>query len=64
MGGAAGSHVSVLPYTIHSVAVTEMRSVRRHTPPLGWHYVIIVLNSGAQRRGGRGGGGGGDGTGS
>ncbi|GJP50623.1 hypothetical protein CLOM_g9766 [Closterium sp. NIES-68] len=35
-----------LLYSIRSVAVSEMRSIRRHTPPFGWHYIIIVLTSG------------------
>ncbi|KAJ7539104.1 hypothetical protein O6H91_11G077100 [Diphasiastrum complanatum] len=33
-------------YTIRAVSLSEMRSIRRHTPPLGWQYVIIVLTNG------------------
>ncbi|KAL9260042.1 TBC1 domain family member 15-like protein [Drosera capensis] len=33
-------------YTIRLVEFTEVRSIRRHTPALGWQYVIIVLSSG------------------
>lgn len=34
-------------YAIRAVMLSEIRSVRRQTPPLGWNYVIIVLNTGA-----------------
>lgn len=34
-------------YTIRAISLAEMRSIRRHTPPLGWQYIIIVLQSGA-----------------
>ncbi|XP_024031875.1 TBC1 domain family member 15 isoform X2 [Morus notabilis] len=33
-------------YTIRAVPFTEVRSVRRHTPALGWQYIIVVLSSG------------------
>ncbi|KAG7533958.1 Small G protein signaling modulator 1/2 Rab-binding domain [Arabidopsis thaliana x Arabidopsis arenosa] len=33
-------------YTITAVPFTEVRSIRRHTPTLGWQYVIVVLSSG------------------
>jgi hypothetical protein len=33
-------------YTIRAVSLAEMRSIRRHTPTLGWQYIIIVLTSG------------------
>ncbi|CAM6040444.1 unnamed protein product [Sphagnum compactum] len=33
-------------YTIRAVSLAEIRSIRRHTPPLGWQYIIIVLTSG------------------
>lgn len=33
-------------YTIKAVPFTEVRSIRRHTPALGWQYVIVVLSSG------------------
>ncbi|KAL9260043.1 TBC1 domain family member 15-like protein [Drosera capensis] len=33
-------------YTIRLVEFTEVRSIRRHTPALGWQYVIVVLSSG------------------
>ncbi|XP_043700707.1 TBC1 domain family member 15 isoform X2 [Telopea speciosissima] len=33
-------------YTIRAVPLTDIRSVRRHTPTLGWQYVIIVLSTG------------------
>ncbi|XP_062148223.1 uncharacterized protein LOC133857109 [Alnus glutinosa] len=33
-------------YTIRAMPFTEVRSIRRHTPALGWQYIIIVLSSG------------------
>ncbi|KAL2619860.1 hypothetical protein R1flu_000065 [Riccia fluitans] len=33
-------------YTIRAVSLSEMRSIRRQTPPFGWQYIIIVLTSG------------------
>jgi hypothetical protein len=33
-------------YTIRAVPFTDVRSIRRHTPALGWQYVIVVLTSG------------------
>ncbi|KAL9326192.1 hypothetical protein ACSQ67_006837 [Phaseolus vulgaris] len=33
-------------YTIRAVPFTEIRSIRRHTPALGWQYIIVVLSSG------------------
>ncbi|KAG9450629.1 hypothetical protein H6P81_010594 [Aristolochia fimbriata] len=33
-------------YTIRAVSFTEIRSIRRHTPPLGWQYIIVVLQTG------------------
>ncbi|XP_058206888.1 uncharacterized protein LOC131320256 isoform X2 [Rhododendron vialii] len=33
-------------YTIRAVPFTEVRSIRRHTPTLGWQYIIVVLSSG------------------
>ncbi|KAL6226288.1 hypothetical protein ACLB2K_000251 [Fragaria x ananassa] len=33
-------------YTIRGVPFTEVRSIRRHTPALGWQYIIIVLATG------------------
>ncbi|XP_026448688.1 TBC1 domain family member 15-like [Papaver somniferum] len=33
-------------YTIRAVPFTDVRSIRRHTPTLGWQYIIIVLSSG------------------
>lgn len=33
-------------YTIRAVPVTDIRSIRRHTPTFGWQYLIIVLSSG------------------
>ncbi|KAF3961717.1 hypothetical protein CMV_013693 [Castanea mollissima] len=33
-------------YTIRAVPFTEVRSIRRHTPALGWQYIIVVLSSG------------------
>ncbi|XP_078150698.1 rabGAP/TBC domain-containing protein isoform X2 [Carex rostrata] len=27
-------------------SLTDVRSIRRHTPPLGWQYIIVVLSSG------------------
>nr|XP_011469988.1 PREDICTED: LOW QUALITY PROTEIN: TBC1 domain family member 15-like [Fragaria vesca subsp. vesca] len=33
-------------YAIRGVPLTEVRSIRRHTPPLGWQYIIVVLATG------------------
>ncbi|KAJ8753176.1 hypothetical protein K2173_017755 [Erythroxylum novogranatense] len=33
-------------YTIRAVPFLEVRSIRRHTPTLGWQYIIVVLSSG------------------
>ncbi|KAM3300918.1 TBC1 domain family member 17 isoform X1 [Capsicum chacoense] len=33
-------------YTIRAVPFSDIRSIRRHTPTLGWQYAIIVLSSG------------------
>ncbi|KAL1335071.1 hypothetical protein HN51_064033 [Arachis hypogaea] len=33
-------------YTIRAVPFTDIRSIRRHTPALGWQYIIVVLSSG------------------
>ncbi|XP_008785780.1 TBC1 domain family member 15 [Phoenix dactylifera] len=33
-------------YTIKSVPLSDVRSIRRHTPTLGWQYIIVVLSSG------------------
>lgn len=33
-------------YTIRAVPLSEVKSIRRHTPPLGWQFVIVVLTSG------------------
>jgi len=35
------------PYTIPPIPLSEIRAITRHTPALGWHYVIIVLMSGS-----------------
>ncbi|XP_074274007.1 uncharacterized protein LOC141597441 [Silene latifolia] len=33
-------------YTIKPLPFTDVRSIRRHTPALGWQYIIVVLSSG------------------
>ncbi|KAJ6829979.1 TBC1 domain family member 15 [Iris pallida] len=33
-------------YTIQDVPISDVHSIRRHTPPIGWQYVIVVLSSG------------------
>ncbi|KAH9614995.1 hypothetical protein KSS87_001488 [Heliosperma pusillum] len=33
-------------YTIRLLPFTDVRSIRRHTPALGWQYIIVVLSSG------------------
>ena len=30
-------------YALQPIPVSEIRYIRRHTPTLGWHYVVIVL---------------------
>ncbi|XP_075489639.1 uncharacterized protein LOC142528471 isoform X1 [Primulina tabacum] len=34
------------PYSIKAVPFSDIRSIRRHTPTLGWQYVIVVMSSG------------------
>ncbi|CAI0470000.1 unnamed protein product [Linum tenue] len=33
-------------YTLRAVPFSDVRSIRRHTPTLGWQYIIIVMSSG------------------
>jgi hypothetical protein len=33
-------------YAIHPIPLSEIKAIRRHTPPLGWHSVTVVLVSG------------------
>ncbi|XP_057550041.1 uncharacterized protein LOC130828204 isoform X2 [Amaranthus tricolor] len=33
-------------YTIRPLPFTDVRSIKRHAPALGWQYIIIVLSSG------------------
>ncbi|CAL0307111.1 unnamed protein product [Lupinus luteus] len=33
-------------YTIKAVPFNDIRSIRRHTPALGWQYIIVVLSTG------------------
>ncbi|XWS27039.1 hypothetical protein CRYUN_Cryun26dG0081700 [Craigia yunnanensis] len=33
-------------YTIRALPFADVRSIRRHTPALGWQYIIVVLSSG------------------
>nr|GEV34254.1 TBC1 domain family member 17-like isoform X1 [Tanacetum cinerariifolium] len=33
-------------YTIRSIPFSDIQSIRRHTPTIGWQYVIVVLSSG------------------
>ncbi|XWS72955.1 hypothetical protein CRYUN_Cryun02cG0083900 [Craigia yunnanensis] len=33
-------------YTIRAVPFADVKSIRRHTPTLGWQYIIVVLSSG------------------
>ncbi|XLR10941.1 hypothetical protein S83_038879, partial [Arachis hypogaea] len=33
-------------YTIRAVPFTDIRSIQRHSPALGWQYIIVVLSSG------------------
>ncbi|XP_076916903.1 uncharacterized protein LOC143576760 isoform X1 [Bidens hawaiensis] len=33
-------------YTIRAVSFSDIHSIRRHTPAIGWQYVIVVLSSG------------------
>ena len=40
------SHADRNLYTIRPLPFTDVRSIRRHNPPFGWQYVIIVLGSG------------------
>ncbi|GMI88609.1 hypothetical protein like AT5G52580 [Hibiscus trionum] len=33
-------------YTIRAVPFADVRSIKRHTPAIGWQYIIVVLSSG------------------
>ncbi|XP_078437533.1 rabGAP/TBC domain-containing protein [Wolffia australiana] len=33
-------------YTIKDVPLADVHSIRRHTPALGWQYIIVILSSG------------------
>ncbi|XP_044463087.1 TBC1 domain family member 17-like isoform X2 [Mangifera indica] len=33
-------------YTIRAVLFTDVHSIRRHTPAIGWQFIIVVLSSG------------------
>ena len=33
-------------YAIHPIPLSDVRALTRHTPPLGWHYLVIVLVNG------------------
>ncbi|KAI0504514.1 hypothetical protein KFK09_015466 [Dendrobium nobile] len=33
-------------YTIKSVPLTSIHSIRRHIPTIGWQYIIVILSSG------------------
>ncbi|XP_041997851.1 TBC1 domain family member 15-like isoform X1 [Salvia splendens] len=33
-------------YTIRAMPFSDIRSIRRHTPALGWQYIIVVMSSG------------------
>ncbi|KAL6558473.1 hypothetical protein OROMI_018823 [Orobanche minor] len=33
-------------YTIRAVPFSDIRSIRRHMPTLGWQYIIVVMSSG------------------
>ncbi|XVE54461.1 hypothetical protein DITRI_Ditri03aG0083200 [Diplodiscus trichospermus] len=33
-------------YTIRALPFADVRSIRRHTPALGWQFIIVVLSSG------------------
>lgn len=33
-------------YSIRAVPLAEIKSIWRHTPPLGWQYIIVVLSTG------------------
>ena len=35
-------------YTIRALPFSDVRSIRRHTPALGWQYIIVVLSSGKE----------------
>eukprot|EP00959_Pyramimonas_sp_CCMP1952_P429491 8994906-Pyramimonas_sp.AAC.1 len=32
-------------YAVHPIPLSELRAIRRHTPTLGWHHIILVLHS-------------------
>lgn len=33
-------------YAVHPIPLSDIKAVTRHVPRLGWHYIIVVLNSG------------------
>lgn len=46
--GAWFYHTDMNLYTIRAVPFADVRSIRRHTPTLGWQYIIVVLSSGKE----------------
>lgn len=45
-GGPDSAMNDRLLYTIRAIPLTQLKSIRRHAPPLGWQYIIVVLTSG------------------
>lgn len=35
-------------YTIKGISFSDIRSIRRHNPTLGWQYIIVVMSSGKE----------------
>lgn len=33
-------------YAVHPIPLSEIKAITKHTPTLGWHYIVIVLNNG------------------
>lgn len=33
-------------YAVHPIALTDVRAIKRNTPTIGYHHIILVLHSG------------------
>lgn len=33
-------------YAIHPIPLSEIKAIHRHSPTLGWHYIVVILVSG------------------
>ena len=33
-------------YAVHPIPLSDIKALRKHTPTLGWHYLLVILNNG------------------